>query len=238
MADPAILRLGVYDWQVRRRLMTEDETRLSAPPALAEVPLNAEDMVATLLAFSYNVLLGVERLGGWMAPREREDFLHAWAWIGHVLGIPEALNPCVAEASASGAALPRAEATLESIAMHLLDPDEGSIEVAHHLLHAMAGAPPFVGWSFARHCAASRLLMGPSLADRLRLPRTSFGDALLLRAAVLAPCRAACALASAARHDAPLRLVALAPLARRLCALHRRVLAAAAALAHRPEQKR
>ena len=198
--------------------------------------MNAEDMVATLLAFSYNVIHGVERLGGSLSDTQREDFLHAWAWIGHILGIPESLNPCVLPASPSEPAFRKAEAALESIAMHLLNPDAASAEVAHHLLHAMAGSPPFVGWTYARHCATSRLLMGTDLADCLRIPATTMADTFLLKFAVLSSCRAVCILASAASDPETPRLLKplLVPLGRRLCNLHRRVLKATAALARAP----
>ena len=46
------------------------------------------------------------------------------------MGIEDANNPCVDVA--------HGKAALESIVMHLLEPDEDSIAVAHHLLRAPA----------------------------------------------------------------------------------------------------
>jgi hypothetical protein len=52
------------------------------------VPINAEDMAATLLAFSTNAMLGVEFLLGFpLSRREREDFLALWRYIGWLLGV-------------------------------------------------------------------------------------------------------------------------------------------------------
>ena len=53
-------------------------------------------MGATLLAFSYNVLVGIELIGGAPLPREQqEDYLALWRYIGWLLGVDsEALDPC------------------------------------------------------------------------------------------------------------------------------------------------
>jgi len=59
------------------------------------VPINQEDMAATLLAFSYNVLVGVEAIRGEELPAaEQAAFLHLWRYMGHLLGVAEAHNPC------------------------------------------------------------------------------------------------------------------------------------------------
>lgn len=52
------------------------------------VPINAEDMAATLLAFSTNSLLGVEFLLGFpLSRQEREDYLALWRYVGWLLGV-------------------------------------------------------------------------------------------------------------------------------------------------------
>jgi len=57
---------------------------------------------------------------------DQEAYLHLWRYIGWLLGVSEANNPCCSAMSA--------KAWLESIIMHILEPDEDSIAVAHHLL--------------------------------------------------------------------------------------------------------
>ena len=53
-------------------------------------------MAATLLAFSYNVLVGIELIGGTPLPRQQqEDYLALWRYIGWLLGVDStALDPC------------------------------------------------------------------------------------------------------------------------------------------------
>lgn len=52
------------------------------------VPINQEDMAATLLAFSINALDGVEFVGGMAVPKQdQEDYLALWRYIGWILGV-------------------------------------------------------------------------------------------------------------------------------------------------------
>ena len=53
-------------------------------------------MAATLLAFSYNVLVGIELIGGTPLPQQQqEDYLALWRYIGWLLGVDStALDPC------------------------------------------------------------------------------------------------------------------------------------------------
>lgn len=52
------------------------------------VPINQEDLAATLLAFSYNSLLGIEFvLGTPLLRADQEDFMHFWRYVGWLLGV-------------------------------------------------------------------------------------------------------------------------------------------------------
>ena len=130
------------------------------------VPINQEDMAATLLAFSYNVLVGVEAIRGEELPEaEQEAFLHLWRYMGHLLGVAETHNPC-----AGGMRL--AKARLESIILHLLQPDELSVRVATHLLKAPYAhlSAPRAARGFELSAQMTRLLVGDELGDALGLP--------------------------------------------------------------------
>lgn len=61
----------------------------------------------------------------------------------------------------------RAKAMLESIVMHLLEPDKHSVAVAHHLLKA----PGASVWSY--RAVLCRRFLGDPLADALQLPTSS-----------------------------------------------------------------
>ena len=108
---------------------------------------------ATLLAFSYNVLVGIELVAGSPLPAaEQEDYLALWRYIGWLLGVDGRLDPC--------RNVPRAKAMLESVIMHLLEPDEHSVAVAQHLLQVI---PPIGAEGLNRRppVGACRLFLGP-----------------------------------------------------------------------------
>ena len=176
----AVLRVRVLHAKVRRSLRRKD----TWDGAAWGIPINQADLGATLLAFSYNVLVGVEKLRGSPLPAaDQEAYIHLWRVVGWLLGIDDDCNPCRggsrrrscgadrgedrgADRGEQGAGAGReakgggdgdsegdgggrgdgrggysggvslAKASLESYVMHLLDPDEGSVRVAHHLLRA------------------------------------------------------------------------------------------------------
>ncbi|EKX35478.1 hypothetical protein GUITHDRAFT_146491 [Guillardia theta CCMP2712] len=150
----SVLRVRFLHGMVRRRLKSR--------PYWNEkewgVPINQEDMSATLLAFSYNVLIGIELVLG--KPLNREDqecYIHLWRYIGWLIGVDDKHNPCTS--------VDRAKATLESIVMHILEPDEDSRAVAFHLLQVPRNGR---GLAFRQHLC--RKFIGDKLADSLGLP--------------------------------------------------------------------
>jgi hypothetical protein len=57
------------------------------------LPINQEDMAGTNLAFSYVILLGMQQSGYVLSPREKEDFIFVWRYIGYQMHIDNALLP-------------------------------------------------------------------------------------------------------------------------------------------------
>jgi hypothetical protein len=103
------------------------------------VPINQEDMAVTLLAFSYNVLFGLELiLGEPLTEPDQLAYLHLWRYLGHLLGLRGEWNPCTPPPGVAPIAY--AKAFFESIIVHQLHPNELSIRVAHHMLRAPAAA--------------------------------------------------------------------------------------------------
>jgi hypothetical protein len=131
------------------------------------LPINQEDMVATLLSFSINVLTAIKKVVGTLAlTREDEDsYIHLWRVIGFYMGVSEDHNPCTNAETASGA--------IESIVIHLLHPDSRSGEVARHVIRSIASRPPFY-WSYETHSQAARYLLGPQLAGALGIEYSFF----------------------------------------------------------------
>ncbi|KAF8947337.1 hypothetical protein BGZ47_009524 [Haplosporangium gracile] len=98
------------------------------------VPINQEDLLATLFSFS-NTMWRVmdERMGVHMTSKEREDYLHLWRYIGYMMGVDDILGATRTPE--------RADACLESIVMHLADPDAESGRMCSTLLTNMARKP-------------------------------------------------------------------------------------------------
>lgn len=172
------LRVRALHAKVRRRLLRKSRTVHSealSPHASTwdvdeyGVPINQEDMAATLLAFSYNVLIGIEVLRG-DVPLPEDDqvaYLHLWRYLGHLLGVRDDLNPC--SRGVSGA-----KAFLESVVVHLLEPDDLSRRVATSLLRAPLAVKGMsegrVEAGYMRNASVTRLMVGDELGDALGLP--------------------------------------------------------------------
>lgn len=153
----ACTRVRFLHARVRRRLATKAKSWLGGKYGVA---INQEDMVVTLLAFSYNVLSGIEAfLNRPLQSRDASDFVHLWRYIGFLLGIREEHNPCTS--------VSRCKSTLESILMHVLEPDGTSRALVQRVLGCSPGTP---GTSRSE---MFRFLVGDSLGDALELPRAS-----------------------------------------------------------------
>ena len=122
----ACLRVRLLHSAVRARLLEMDAW--AAGPDEWGHPINQEDMVVTLLSFSYNVVYGFQQAGNPVDAEEAEAYIHAWRYIGFLLGVAEEHNPCTS--------LAQSKATLESCALHLIPPDppKYSVDLAHHVL--------------------------------------------------------------------------------------------------------
>jgi hypothetical protein len=143
-----------------------------------EVPINQEDMLGTLGAFSVVVLRSLRRLGVEVDDRAAEDFYQLWRAVGAMLGIRADLLPSDLSAAAAvcdriaerqHAASPHGRALMAS----LLDGME------QHVPAALRPAP--------RHLV--RHLIGDRLADLLGVPVHHPLQAALAGLRVLAPGR-------------------------------------------------
>lgn len=187
----ACLRVRALHAKVRRRLLRPaNEWDVAA----WGVPVNQEDTAVTLLAFSYVVLTGIEMILGKPLPEaDQLAYLHLWRYIGFLMGLDEAHNPC-----ARG--LPHARASLESVIMHILEPTAESGAIARHLLRAPLEAARLssVGYrlfgarreaalerAYVRSAQYTRFFVGDVLGDALGLPADAGGAQRRLALAVL-----------------------------------------------------
>jgi hypothetical protein len=181
--------------KVRRALLRRQGTRAWDSESLG-VPINEEDMNATLMAFAVNPLLGAEMLLGFPIPlKDRLDYLAVWRYLGWVLGVPvddlsevertpRPLDPCGPGWIAGDPnPLIHSYAVFQSILFHLLHPNKLSIKIANHLLWQGRNkdASPQKKqeeeqWYLYRAMQCRRFV-GDELADALHLPlrRTKLG---------------------------------------------------------------
>ena len=155
----SILRVRLLHSHVRAMLLGRKGLD-SWDAKLYGLPINQEDMLATLMAFSINVLDSIEKIEGPFALslQDKENFLHLWRAIGYYIGVKDEYNKCLSVNIASGA--------VESIVLHLLYPDETSGVVARHVLRSVSGKPPHF-FSYETHCQAARYLLDAPLANAL-----------------------------------------------------------------------
>lgn len=57
------------------------------------IPINQEDMAATLMTFAYIPADGLHRLGVRLAPEEQASYLAAWREVGRIMGVTPELLP-------------------------------------------------------------------------------------------------------------------------------------------------
>ena len=116
------------------------------------IPINQEDMGATVLAFSVNLLVGIEFIGGRaLSEEDQNDYLALWRYLSWLLGVEISfddtvtknhlppLDPCGGKkagepARAEPDPIAHSYSLLESIIFHLLNPTDISKKVASHLL--------------------------------------------------------------------------------------------------------
>lgn len=211
----AALHVRVLHSKVRRTLLQSkktDDDGQSIPRWDTErdgIPINQEDMAATLLAFSVNTLIGIEVISGRPLPEtQQRDYLALWRYIGWLLGVDTAegdddnghlrssnapehdslvpIDPCGLKklpqdrnfqpfgmplestlVDSAGDSIIHSYATLESMILHLLHPEQSSHELVTHLLSLRS--------FFIFRSEVCRKLLGDPLSDELRIPKSSMG---------------------------------------------------------------
>ena len=132
------------------------------------VPVNQEDLLATLCSFSVAPLASLQRMGIRPTQQEREDYIALWRHIGFYMGVePSLLRSCFKDPKT-------ADRTLWCTILHLFSETEVSKTRSPTIpvLTACSDRPPF-HTPLEAHFAIARHLLGPSLSDSLGIPKTS-----------------------------------------------------------------
>ncbi|GAA5975993.1 hypothetical protein JCM10908_005350 [Rhodotorula pacifica] len=163
----AQVRIRIRQGRARHNTYDEEENG---------VPINQADLLAVLGAFMISPVWSLRRIGVRMTEREEAAYQVCWRHIGYYLGIkPELLLQLYGESFAI------AETYFASLAFALFPagapPSETYATPQYKILSAIAGRPP-KPTRVEHHLELCRLLLGPSLADQLALPRGSLRDVL------------------------------------------------------------
>ncbi len=135
------------------------------------LPINQEDLLGTLLAFSIAVLQGLRKIGAPIGAEQGGAYLHAWAQIGLMLGLDARLLPTT-EAYALELALRIGQRQIRAT-------PEGK-ELSDHLLSAVNSVFKIPGYAES----LSRFLLegspfGENVAQVLQIPAPLFASWLV-----------------------------------------------------------
>uniref|UniRef100_V5E3X5 ER-bound oxygenase mpaB/mpaB'/Rubber oxygenase catalytic domain-containing protein n=2 Tax=Kalmanozyma brasiliensis (strain GHG001) TaxID=1365824 RepID=V5E3X5_KALBG len=184
------VRVRLLHTIVRRRVLKLVDKRRNDPSDVGGavydvekngVPINQEDLLGTLCAFSTAPLAMLQRIGVQPTAQERKDYIALWRHVGFYMGIEPALLRRVFGDAYT------ADRTLWCTILHLFSQveilgsqsNESGSESGPRMhgptipvLIACAGRPPFYT-PLSAHIGISRRLLGKSLADSLSLPASS-----------------------------------------------------------------
>jgi hypothetical protein len=170
------VRVRIMHAEVRARLIASGQWQTGA----WGVPINQQDMLATVLQFSVAYAHGVRALGLVLSERESDSLMHLWRYVGYVMGVRQELLPLgFAEACA----------VYRVLAMSQAGPDDDSRALTQALLHVprerRQGAHDEKRGEIEAHFLAGyiRHVLGDEAADALGVP----DDAWKYAPAVVAP---------------------------------------------------
>jgi hypothetical protein len=160
-----------------RHMITNDPRAVANPtdPELRAKfgqPINQEDMVYTLLTFSYVVIEGFRTMGYDMTEAQRDGYVHCWNVVGHLMGIRDELLPeRFDDAAELFATIQRRQCGTSQAGVKLTRALIGAVEDAlpgeHH--------DPLIA-------VLTRRLVGDTTADALEIPRPSLVQKIRLDA--------------------------------------------------------
>jgi hypothetical protein len=151
-----------------RHMIDHDPSSRANPrdPALRQKfgrPINQEDMVYTLMTFSYVVTEGFRTMGHGMTHAQREGYIHCWNVVGYLMGIREELLP---------ATFADAAELFDAIQRRQHGASEAGQKLAAALLKSLEDALPGRGHDMLP-AALTRKLVGKATADTLAITKAT-----------------------------------------------------------------
>jgi hypothetical protein len=195
----ATMKVRVMHAIVRHMIM--DDPGAAANPADAALraqfglPINQEDMVYTLMTFSYVVIEGFRTMGYAMTDAQRNGYVHCWNVVGHLMGIRDELLPATFDDAAE---------LFAAIQRRQCGQSTAGVKLTKALIEAVENAIP--GDHHDQLVAVlTRKLVGDSTADALQIPRPSLLQKIRLDA-ILETWEASARLATTLHADKTFRI--------------------------------
>jgi hypothetical protein len=153
-----------------RHMFSEDPATTTTPrPAGFGVPINQEDLVFTLMTFSYVMIEGFGKLGVPMTATQKDAYIHCWNVVGYLMGIREDLLPDRYE---------DAQVLFDTIRGRQSGPSDAGQLLSRSLLDMLEGLMPRELKSLP--LTLTRLNVGPIGAASLGLPTPSLRERIIL----------------------------------------------------------
>ncbi|KAK8858904.1 hypothetical protein IAR55_003135 [Kwoniella newhampshirensis] len=166
------IRVRMLHSSVRVRLRDKKGLKNKYDEKVDGVPINQEDLLATLGSFAIAPLWSLRKSGIRLTAQEEAAYVAVWRHIGFYLGI----SPSRLEVYYTGPDLvSRAAKLFACLTMHLfsfdLEFDDYRATSTYRILASVAERPPRPS-KIEKHLATSRFLIGDKLADKLLIPPT------------------------------------------------------------------
>jgi hypothetical protein len=158
------VRVRLLHAAVRKRILALAASHPSYYDVAAwGVPINDLDCAGTIGTFSATLVwLALPRQGIYLRPREIDDYMALWKYVGYLTGTPVRLIETPT----------KARRFMESLLLHEIRPSATSRVLAGNVLNSLAAQPPMMA-SRAFLVAEARWLNGDTLCDELGLERVS-----------------------------------------------------------------
>ena len=127
------------------------------------VPVCQEDAIHTIYLNSSSAIRGMELLGVYISPYDKECISMFWTYVGYLLGIQEEYLP-----HSYGEEL----YTMDIMKQHSFHPTEDTYTLVLATLNGVVGLPPY-HFDYEQNAALVRSVMDCTLADDLCIPPIS-----------------------------------------------------------------
>jgi hypothetical protein len=164
--------LGVRLFHAAIRYMILADASLDWDVDRLGVPINQEDLLGTLAAFTVQVIESLDKMGIPCSVADRDAYFHFWLVVGHLIGIDyDKLYP----SKPTPTRLPLTYREMQMLATIIFDRNQDSSQAGAELMAALsrqnqAAMPPGLK---PLPAALTRRLIGSAAADLIAVPRSA-----------------------------------------------------------------